>query len=287
MSITSTRGIPTITPDVTRDSAKLYQYLSALERQNLRSVGGALSAVKDQQVGKPGAPALDIAMIRAALQWNGSHPLNVEGLIGRLSETQLAAVLIVSELPPASLYPVGTVAVKQGSPNDEFYYNKGGVPNTWVPINTAPTNMVTTDTDQDITGIKTIASALGAGMTIGWAEEEFDLATASLTTTSSTLLLPGKSLIMMVVWRVVTSITGVTTSFDIGDATLTGRFESGAVSLSAGASGVGVRQWRGSVTSAAAGPTQTSSQALTVTTDNAPTGGRLRVSVFYLQGVST
>jgi hypothetical protein len=133
----------------------LYKYLSEVERQLSR----LLNVKTDKDI-----PASDIyidfAAIKKALERTGSNPLNVEGLLGKLAEAQLAALLVVSAEPPASSYPVGTMMVLTGTP-DVFKYCKAGTPNTWQAISTTPTNMMTTDTAQTVTSaaIKTVQAS--------------------------------------------------------------------------------------------------------------------------------
>lgn len=138
-------GVPTITPGITRDSVKLERYLRELENYINNLVHEVRKSADDAV---PQETFIDIAAVRTALQRNGEYPLNVEGLLGVLSDPQIAGLLVVSTEPPASAYSPGTLMILTGA-SDTFKYCKAGTPNTWQQITfAAPSNMMTTDTNQ-------------------------------------------------------------------------------------------------------------------------------------------
>lgn len=144
--------IPVPTLDTARKPEKLYEFLRLFS-----------DAVRKLNINTEQAPVVFrlttdmIVTIRDMLQVDGVAPLNVDGLIGLLSQPQSAAIVVASALPDAANYMPGTMLVLTGSP-DTFYYNKSGNPNTWQSISTTPTNMMTLDTAQVVTatGTKTV-----------------------------------------------------------------------------------------------------------------------------------
>lgn len=120
------------------------------------------------------APSIDAAtldrltaVVSASLRATGAHPLNVTGLPGALAEPQIPSLLIFTTDPlttiSANLYEIGTLATYNGA----FYYVAPGNPHTWGTVTlTPPANMVTTDTNQTITGVKTFTPAGAAAINI-------------------------------------------------------------------------------------------------------------------------
>lgn len=118
----------------------------------------------------------------------------------------------------------------------------------------------------------------------GIVEENVTLSTAGATT-DTTIDLPADSLIDAVTIRITTTITGIdSTSLQFGDSNVATRF--GSVSaFTSGTTGVGINQWKGSVTADNAGPTQTSTAKVRLTlaggADNTPSAGAVRVAIHY------
>lgn len=128
-------------------------------------------------------------------------------------------------------------------------------------------------------------SAEGAQWIRGQASELLTL--TGLTTDTSSNLLPANALIQAVTVRVTQTITGSVTAFDVGDPVTQTRFATG-LALSAGTTDTGRRQWRGSVTTDATGPTQESAAKVRITGTGgiALSGGQVRITVFYTQFVA-
>lgn len=143
MTLSNTRGIPSISAEIVKDPNKLRMYLAQLEGQITKIVQDAIAGKEPTNSNV----FIDLRAIRDALSRSGEYPLNVEGLPGVLAESQIAGILIASSTPPVTQYPIGTLMVHTGSP-DTFKYLKAGNPPTWQAISTAPTNMMTTDTNQ-------------------------------------------------------------------------------------------------------------------------------------------
>lgn len=100
------------------------------------------------------------ANVQRALSVNGSNPLNVSGLPGKLAESQQAVLYVFTADPTttstlsASQYDVGAISTYNGA----FYYVKDGAPHTWQSVTlAAPSNMVTTNTAQPISATKTFS----------------------------------------------------------------------------------------------------------------------------------
>jgi hypothetical protein len=124
-------------------------------------------------------------------------------------------------------------------------------------------------------------TANGASLKIESASELVSgLLGTSVDTTAN--LLPANAIILAVVTRVTTAITGAT-SFAVGDASATARFATG-LGIGLGATGVGTRQWNGSVAADIDGPRQTAAAKVRLTAGGAPfILGAVRVTVFYIQ----
>ena len=150
------------TPDTARNPQLLYMWMRDAWTEQ-RAVNKRLDdlAASAGTVSKS-APQLSIEQIRSALQLRGSTPLNVTGLLGVLSQPQAAAPQLaasLSLLPPASALGLGTLGITTGAPAAIYFVaNSGSGVHTWTQVSTVPANMVTTDTAQSITGIKTLTS---------------------------------------------------------------------------------------------------------------------------------
>lgn len=123
-----------------------------------------------------------------------------------------------------------------------------------------------------------------AKLVIARATEEISVTAA--TTDSSVNLLPADSLILgvgVLVTETITRATTQITDFSVGDPTTADRFAA-SVARTAGSTASGRRQWRGSVTTDAAGPTQDAAAKARITTSGgsgAFTAGKVRLVVFY------
>lgn len=135
---------------------------ASLERL-VRSIVSTLNANSASLVTLSGKTVtIDATALRSihdALMSTGSIPLNVTGLLGILAQPQVPGLVItasITALEPGA-YPANTMAVATGSPADTLYYNKiVNQAHVWVALHAAgPTNMLTTDTAQSVTGTKT------------------------------------------------------------------------------------------------------------------------------------
>jgi hypothetical protein len=178
-------------------------------------------------------------------------------LLGNDTDTWIGGVIAGA----ISLYPNGGEAFRSQSSGNSLFAQPTSIGSAGAPA-------------------RVILTASNAGT---W---EFFVATASLTlatggtTTDTANILPANAIIEAVNYRVTTTIT-TAVSFSIGDATTADRFVSGATGVAAGSTGVGLRHWRGSVTTDAAGPVQGSAAAVRVTTNANPGAGVIRIQVFY------
>lgn len=120
----------------------------------------------------------------------------------------------------------------------------------------------------------------GSTWTQSFAAESITLSTAGTTTDSTANLLPANSLIKAVTCRVTTTI-GTATDWAVGDPTTATRFSSANSTLTAGTTSVGLNHMRGSVTTDAAGPTQTAAAKLRITTTGTPSAGVIRCVVYF------
>lgn len=114
------------------------------------------------------------------------------------------------------------------------------------------------------------------------AEEELTLSTGGATTDTSANLLPVNSLIFAVDCRVTVTIA-TATDWAIGDSVTAARFSSANATLAAGTVSSGRNQWRGSVSTDAAGPTQDTAAPVRVTCSGTPSAGKIRIVVKYAQ----
>lgn len=125
----------------------------------------------------------------------------------------------------------------------------------------------------------------GALLGVAAVEEETTLSTSGATT-DTTIQLPANSLILAVVARITVSIAGVnSTALQIGDSNVATRFGSGGT-LTIGATIIGLNHLKGSVATDNAGPVQGAAASVRFTLagggDNTPSGGKVRVTIFYL-----
>lgn len=138
------------------------------------------------------------------------------------------------------------------------------------------------DTDYSALTVGSIAAATATGSTATVASVTENISLTGTTTDSAADLLPANSLILAVVTRVTTTITGAS-AWELGDAGLSSRFLSATTALTAGSTVIGLNHQQGSVSTDAAGAVQSSSAKLRITTTGVPTGGSIRVTVYYLQ----
>jgi len=128
-----------------------------------------------------------------------------------------------------------------------------------------------------------IATDNGAVAGIFSISEEITLDTGAAFTDSTADLLPGASLILAVTGYITVAITGGgVTQWELGDPTTQGRFHDILATLTIGASYVGLKHLRGSITTDAAGPTQATADKVRITLDGTPSGGKVRVTTFYI-----
>lgn len=126
----------------------------------------------------------------------------------------------------------------------------------------------------------------GAQAIDGFISEEVTLSLIGLTTDSSSNLLPVNSRIKFVNWYITQAITGgAVVTMQIGDGTVATRFAS-TTTLTLGGNGVGQSHMQGSVVADASGPVQTTAAAVRITMNAIPTAGKVRLVVFYEQGVA-
>jgi hypothetical protein len=111
--------------------------------------------------------------------------------------------------------------------------------------------------------------------------ELLTLSTGGTTTDTAANLLPANSIIEAVVARVTTTIT-TATSWQLGDATIAGRFSAANATMTAGTTQVGTVQADQTGTS---GPRQVAAAKVRVTTVGTPGAGAIRITVFYRQFV--
>lgn len=122
-----------------------------------------------------------------------------------------------------------------------------------------------------------ISALNGAGWIPGQSSELITLSTGGATTDSTANLLPANSIIEAVVARVTTTIT-TATDWELGDATIAGRFSGANSTMTAGTTQIGTLQADQTGTS---GPRQSSAAKLRITTTGTPGAGAIRVTVFY------
>ncbi len=119
----------------------------------------------------------------------------------------------------------------------------------------------------------------------GHLSEQITLNTGGTTTDSTANLLPADSIIEAVVATVTVSIA-VATDWKVGDAAQAARFLAAQTNMVQGASAVGLAHRDPTVASSNLGPVQSAAAKLRITTTGTPTGGKIRVTVFYSQFVA-
>jgi hypothetical protein len=125
---------------------------------------------------------------------------------------------------------------------------------------------------------ETISTASDGSQEIwGSVSETVVLSTSSVTTDSSTAMLPADSIISSVVALVLTTIVGET-DWSLGDSILPQRFTEAQRALDAGKTVVGLAHID---QSGVAGPRQSSADAVRVTLTGLPTAGSLKITTFY------
>lgn len=122
----------------------------------------------------------------------------------------------------------------------------------------------------------------GARSTRGWITQEVTLSTTGTTTSTTSNMLPINSLIQAVTGRVTQTITGAT-NFEFGDTTTPARFLNPSTGLTAGSTVIGLKQNDGT---GAAGPIQTTTSEVQITTTGTPTAGKIRITTFYNQFIA-
>jgi hypothetical protein len=107
-------------------------------------------------------------------------------------------------------------------------------------------------------------------------QETITLAAAA-STDSSADLLTGLGLVKQVVARVQTTVTGPTTSIDVGDSTTAARFGN-IGTLTAGAQNILLNHWKGGVATDATGPVEFTARKVRLTANGGnPTGGTIKI----------
>lgn len=135
MAMLDPRTVPAPNPDTARVPEKLYQHLRRVSEALLQVYGAYSEIAVDTPV------ELDMEEVRQALSVNGEFPLNVEGLLGVLSDPQIAGAVIASTLPAVSLYPPGTLLILTGT-TTQLYYLSDSNPSTWTSIALTATEAV-------------------------------------------------------------------------------------------------------------------------------------------------
>lgn len=158
-----------------------------------------------------------------------------------------------------------------------------------------------------LTGVGTARFNIGTGTSIAWNwdagtgntlntltygetyaiasnSELLTLSTGGTTTDTTGNLLPANAIILSVVVRVTTTISGgsTPTTWEAGDATTPARFISTGNALTATTTAVGLNQMQGGVSTNAAGPVQSSAAKVRITLDQTPGQGAVRITVFYI-----
>ncbi len=116
-------GRPEFSPQAARYLDRLGQSLSQL-----------LEAVERRATARGDSDAQEkLAQIRAALEANGTHPLNVQNLRGQLSEPQTASAPTVTALPALSepQYEDGALVAYAGV---VYRRNRTAEPGSWDPV---------------------------------------------------------------------------------------------------------------------------------------------------------
>jgi len=125
-----------------------------------------------------------------------------------------------------------------------------------------------------------LAAVNGATSTLGMNTELLTYASGT-TLDSVANLLPANSLILAVMCRITTAFSGGTgTTWAVGDASTSDRFNDANATLAAGTTSVSVNQWN-HAKAAGYTPFQASAAKVRLTFDNAFTAGAVRVAVVY------
>jgi len=150
-----------VTVEDTKNPILLVRVLRVIA-DNISSVNTRLSKAVDQI--KQLASNFNLSIIRDSLQATGSKPLNVTALRGVLGDPQLAGLVRFPTTPTGlllqSIRDTQAILVQNGSAYD-LYTVVGGNPNTLIKLVSGLgsggsfSNMMTTDTAQNVTGTKT------------------------------------------------------------------------------------------------------------------------------------
>ncbi len=124
----------------------------------------------------------------------------------------------------------------------------------------------------------------GSKLFFGSVSQDVTLSTSTATTvTGAPSMLPAGSIILAVNGTVTTAITGTCTGWEFGDGTTAARFTSNNTTLTVGSSAIGINQWNQITTaSAQAGQPAAGNITITCATGAATTGGKIRITTFYL-----
>jgi hypothetical protein len=285
-----------------RDDQKLLRVLRELEQRVTTLQNDRLNTPIVAESVTPTLLAKLTAYAARNVQAGGQYPINLSSLHGVGADPQLAApVILAGTTTPttsAATYALNTLGVlpANGSNPDTFWRVVGssaGGTHSWSQIATSPSNMVTTDTTQSITGAKTFLAPFTFDFTrgmlgsIGTVNELVTLSTVGATTdTALASFLPALSLILTIGIYIDTTITGPTASLNFGDPTTAARFFTGFAPLTAGTASVGLEQWDGSEVTLAGGPTQYANAKGRITAvGGTPTAGKVRLTSTYLRFV--
>jgi hypothetical protein len=146
----------------------------------------------------------------------------------------------------------------------------------------APVLGAATGTSLNLSGSSTQTTANGGQWIRDSKSEEVTLSTLAATTDSSTNLLPANARIEAVTAYVTETITG-STDWELGDATVAGRFSAPDATLTAGTSVVGLVHMDQTGT---AGPRQTTAAKVRITATGTATAGKVRITVWFSQFVA-
>ena len=200
------------------------------------------------------------------------------------------AYLSTSVSSPLLFPPSGNPTFGDGAdPTKRLAFVLSGITTGNTRVATPPDSnftMARTDAAQTFSGIQTFASAIRQTSSGGISDTSFStelitLSTSGTTTDSSGNMLPVNSIILAVGCRVITTIT-TATDWSVGDPTTAARFSSANATLVAGTSSVGLNHMKGSVTTEAAGPTQTANAKLRITTTGTPGAGAIRCTTHFI-----
>jgi hypothetical protein len=161
------------TPQTLQHPDQLFRLLQSISTE-LQTAKQQIAALQ-KQLATPRLTPADLAAIRTSLMAGGSNALNVANLLGILAQSQRGFGIVSSTLaglPAPTLYEVGTFGIVTGPPA-KIYFVTEGTPRAWTDTSissAAPSNMVTTDTNQTLTAAatKTMLAllTLSAGLTV-------------------------------------------------------------------------------------------------------------------------